>query len=1334
MRMRYSIKPWILIFFCLAAPGFTQYHPPDGGENVYELISPLYLGAGVNSAAAEPPQSGILNPALSALVQRAVWDFSYLTLIDFTGGEGWGGHIVNIGNTVPNRAGVFTWGGHFFTSALTDIDIGTFGSINVSFSKRLYPSLLIGAGLNIVAGQNDQSSWGLDLDLGFLHILDATTFRDLKWGVVLRDFGKGFNANADNSSYPSPFTLAAGIAFSPIKTEDLILDVLADISFPSFQNIRLNLGLGLDMLDRLDVHISSQFDLRELISDEIARGSFVPAIGLGIKFNADILKFPENDIKARAAFSPLIGGTGGIGVGATLTVGQPDQRAPAISIDYPSVAVLSFNGNRNDSLQTSVDFGIEITDERYLHGYEFIISNETRDVVYEVRNEFTLPRSAGFQGVLNRLSHLEGGLVLPERLNWDGRVAGGEYVADGGYSFYVAAWDDNGNKSMSPNYAILVDSTPPTVDIIKPTDLDLIFSPNSDGNKDTIRIEQSGSHEDRWIGQITKDGEKVRSFSWNDAAPKTFIWDGVSDDGTLAGDGIYLYSVAGTDLAGNSTVDTLKGIVISTQATPITLAIERAFISPNDDGRLDSLDIQIDIPIRAGIESWELSILDEEAKLQRAYRGGPDVPALITFDGRDQNGSHLAEGSYGAQVQVVYLNGNQPWSESPPFTVDITPPDASVASDLSLFSPNGDGNKDLITFFQETTVEERWVGEIVTESGVSIVQFEWIETADAKFAWDGHAHGGLIASDGLYLYRLYAEDLAGNRGGSRSLEFRLSTEAASVLVSRGFDAFSPNADGSKDFQSFLPQVTKKEGIDRFTLRVFNKNGDLVRSFAGRQNLADRYFWEGLAENGTRATDGSYYGQLEILYTNGNRPIATTRPFLIDTEFPEVTSKPERMLFSPNGDGKKDTVTFNNSSSVEALWEAHIVNSGGSSVRRLFWKDTVSSYVWDGSDDAGNRARDGIYYFEISTTDEAGNFKKARSTAVTLDTRITNIFVSTDAERFSPNGDGKFEEIAFTTLVNIRKGVSFWQLDVKNRNGATVRRFDGTRIPEKIIWDGTDNSGIVEEGEYFAEFQVVYEMGNEPRAATDPFIIDTSGPELDLQLNPMPFSPDADGHEDLLAVAFKITDGSDIKSWGIAILDPKRQLFKEYQGDGMPPATMIWGGFSESLELVLSGEDYPYEIWIQDVLGNTTVARGSIPIDILLFRRATDLSITITNLAFEPNSSILVSEDGTASLKNIWVLDRIARILRDYADYRVKIEAHTVSLNWNDPVLARDEYQKELLPLTEARAETVKNQLISRGIDPERISTEGIGGEKPIVPHGDIENRWKNRRVEIILMK
>ena len=52
------------------------------------------------------------------------------------------------------------------------------------------------------------------------------------------------------------------------------------------------------------------------------------------------------------------------------------------------------------------------------------------------------------------------------------------------------------------------------------------------------------------------------------------------------------------------------------------------------------------------------------------------------------------------------------------------------------------------------------------------------------------------------------------------------------------------------------------------------------------------------------------------------------------------------------------------------------------------------------------------------------------------------------------------------------------------------------------------------------------------------------------------------------------------------------------------------------------------------------------------------------------------------------------------------------------------------PLSENRALTVKNFLVSRGVAAQRISTQGLGPQNPVASNATAEGRAANRRVEI----
>jgi outer membrane protein OmpA-like peptidoglycan-associated protein len=74
------------------------------------------------------------------------------------------------------------------------------------------------------------------------------------------------------------------------------------------------------------------------------------------------------------------------------------------------------------------------------------------------------------------------------------------------------------------------------------------------------------------------------------------------------------------------------------------------------------------------------------------------------------------------------------------------------------------------------------------------------------------------------------------------------------------------------------------------------------------------------------------------------------------------------------------------------------------------------------------------------------------------------------------------------------------------------------------------------------------------------------------------------------------------------------------------------------------------------------------------------------------------------------------------------------VNFDNPAKAKIEQEQELLPLSKLRAEAIRAALVAGGIETGRISTTGVGAAEPIVPFKDLDNRWKNRRVEFILVK
>ena len=124
---------------------------------------------------------------------------------------------------------------------------------------------------------------------------------------------------------------------------------------------------------------------------------------------------------------------------------------------------------------------------------------------------------------------------------------------------------------------------------------------------------------------------------------------------------------------------------------------------------------------------------------------------------------------------------------------------------------------------------------------------------------------------------------------------------------------------------------------------------------------------------------------------------------------------------------------------------------------------------------------------------------------------------------------------------------------------------------------------------------------------------------------------------------------------------------------------------------------------------------------------------ISNITFEPYQAALVTS-GEKGQKNRDVLQRLSEVLKKYGSYQIVVEGHAVSEYYDNPSRAAREEKEELQPLSLSRAGAVKDALAELGIQNSRMDVVGRGGTMPIVPHSDLENRWKNRRVEFILIK
>ena len=135
-----------------------------------------------------------------------------------------------------------------------------------------------------------------------------------------------------------------------------------------------------------------------------------------------------------------------------------------------------------------------------------------------------------------------------------------------------------------------------------------------------------------------------------------------------------------------------------------------------------------------------------------------------------------------------------------------------------------------------------------------------------------------------------------------------------------------------------------------------------------------------------------------------------------------------------------------------------------------------------------------------------------------------------------------------------------------------------------------------------------------------------------------------------------------------------------------------------------------------------------------FSRRDEIRITVEGVHFPPDSAVLFGPENEKSKENERILNRLYRKLSRYPQYSIVIEGHTSFVYWNDPVKGPAEQKHVLIPLSQARAESVMEALIDRGLERHRMRAVGKGGSEPVVPFSKKDEQWKNRRVEVHLYR
>jgi outer membrane protein OmpA-like peptidoglycan-associated protein/flagellar hook assembly protein FlgD len=1281
--------------------------------------------------------ANLYNPAAYADTKRITTDLSL-------GGLGGSNFLMNVRGSFPTTIGVIT-GNFLMLNSLPGLTAGDVYGVKATFSKAISEEWLFGAGVNLGYAQGPEEDFLASLDIGTIYhkTRSGTGFGlfDYSIGGAVKNLGKNISYTGYDSFPPLAVDLGGNLEFVRAGFYKARIGTHVMVPFNPF-NFFVGLGLENVFFDMVNVKLGVNLGVEEV--DPVS-------VGVDVGFKIEDTDFQISYSLLPTNFNGRKEYTHNAGI--SVAFGKYDTKPPETSV---SVEDIYFSPN-HDGVKDKELLTLDISDNTMVFGWRLDITDaDGKPVKAWEAEDVRKIRYMTIEKYVSRIFAKKEEVKIPKAIEWDGEDSEGNVVPDGVYYYTLTAWDENNNKTVTEKRKLIVDTVVPLVEAKSEL---MLFSPNDDGVKDTLTFAIKSANiedQDKVVLSIAdKKGNNVVKKEYEGSCPREFVWDGTDNAGASVPEGVYTFSLNAVDKAGNSSSVSIENIVVRTEYEKISVTPSLRAFSPNGDGYFDIDEIKLFSSSKEGLLDWNLAILDESGQVRREYSGKKDFQEIISFDGKDASGRVLPDGLYTLRFRLYFDSGNHPESYFKFLRIDNTAPDIEVSSNISAFSPNGDGSKDTISFIHKIKADtgDSFEAQIVGSNGAIFKSFQYGQNPPGVVVWDGMGDNNTQPVEGTYTYVIIGKDDVGNSTRKTLGPIKLVTGFEEVSVEPLLYAFSPNSDSIDDTETFEINASSRDGITQWRMDIRNKEGDLIKTFSSREmgtRLPEEIMWDGKSEVGNVVQDGLYTTLLTVQYDTGNNPISKPKDVKLDTAAPVIELYVPDLYISPNNDGAKETITIYQKVQGEAddIYKARIVDSSEEPVKEFEWKGTPpTEIVWDGRDQNGKPLSEGLYAYAISGRDAAGNSSQNRISDIVLVTSYEKVGISADQKGISPNGDGFFETVQFTPSVSSTKDLLEWKLGIQDPQGKELRALKGTGEPPlRIEWNGKDNSGVVvPDGKYTYAISLKYKSGNHPISDYKQLIVDTTPPNYLFVVSPVLFSPDGDGEADTMYINVELDDQNGVSDWQISIYrkwDSKVDRttpFKRFSGKGSYRDKIVWDGYSDPVQvptgftppdqytykkkgdkwvmLVDSAASYVVELDAYDIYRNRTYVKRGFDTDILVIKTPYGLKIMINSIQFEFDKADLRPE-------SFPILDRLIEILEKFPNYRVDIVGHT---DW----IGTEEYNQGL---SERRAYSVYKYLVENDVDRDRLTTEGRGETQPIDDNNTEIGRSRNRRVEFYLTK
>lgn len=678
---------------------------------------------------------------------------------------------------IPTSYGII--GGNFKMVKIADnpSDLSTGYQFSLGAAKDFSRNLSIGLALNFLYGSsviNNENVLFPGLTLGAIYKFNYN-----------KEFKKGFGFYSPRIG----FSICAGIPIGNTLSSNLNQATIgyqfgffklpkAEISF--FNEVSAINGYGdFPVKIGLESLLWNHYIIRTggVILDSYDYGDF--DFGLGYKFK---IKNLDGDINYTLAHKD--GKDFNHYVGLNLKYGELDRTAP-VTVIKSTEQYISPN---HDGTQDYVVFNTEVSDKSIIKGWNLKVVNSENKVVREFKvSDREMDSNLTFKGFFKKIWQKKESMVVPPSILWDGTDGNGQVLPDGLYSYKFIAWDERENYSSPKEGAVIIDNNAP---VITANIGDTLFSPNSDKQKDELLVKQTvvAQNEDQWQGGFRNStGQVVKTYSWKGKeVPAEIRWDGKDDNGNDVPEGQYTYFVETRDSAGNAAKFEAKEIGLTRQYEVVDIKPSLKYYSYTTSKEKE-INFFAEISKTDGLVSWKVSVKNESGDVVRDIVGNKEIPKVISWDCRDMAGKNLPDGKYSAIISTNFTNGNTPTSFGKEIIFDSTAPRTELQFVPDLFSPDEDGENDILTLSpkaEDTNEIVEWTINIYNPANILFKTFTGKGAPAESIKWDGIGKDNeLVESASDYTIEFIAKDVAGNI--SKIGDIKLPIDVLVMVTERG---------------------------------------------------------------------------------------------------------------------------------------------------------------------------------------------------------------------------------------------------------------------------------------------------------------------------------------------------------------------------------------------------------------------------------------------------------------------------------------------------------------------------------------------------------------------